>query len=67
MHDPFYMYASTWHWQPLVNATADTTPRYIDLDQGAEDVPSPEATVALTEMGVQAGLVHEGLYPPAST
>lgn len=65
LHDPFYMYASTWHWQPLVNGySGHYSPRYIALIKALRTLPSREATVALTEMGVQRILVHKGFYPP---
>ncbi len=34
LHDPFYMYASTWHWQPLVNGySGHYSARYVELTE----------------------------------
>lgn len=70
LHDPFYMYASTWHWQPLVNGySGHYSARYVELTEALPDLPGPKSTAALTAMGVQRILVHEklfaaGKYPP---
>ncbi|MEO5822078.1 MAG: hypothetical protein ABIT71_16360 [Vicinamibacteraceae bacterium] len=65
LHDPFYMYASTWHWQPLVNGySGHYSERYIELLKALRTLPSAQSTRALTEMGVQRIIVHEGLFPP---
>jgi hypothetical protein len=65
LHDPFYMYASTWHWQPLVNGySGHYSARYIDLIEALITLPSQESTDALTEMGVQRIVVHEKLFQP---
>jgi hypothetical protein len=64
LHDPFYMYASTWHWQPLVNGySGHYSARYVELTGAlSEDLPGPKSVAALTAMGVQRILVHEKLY-----
>jgi hypothetical protein len=70
LHDPFYMYASTWHWQPLVNGySGHYSARYVELTEALPDLPGPKSIAALTSMGVQRILVHEklfpaGIYPP---
>jgi hypothetical protein len=64
LHDPFYMYASTWHWQPLVNGySGHYSAAYIELLRTLPDLPGPKSIAALTSMGVQRILVHEKLYP----
>ena len=64
LHDPFYMYASTWHWQPLVNGySGHYSARYLDLIDKMGNLPSPAAAKALTEMGVQRIIVHGALFP----
>jgi hypothetical protein len=63
LHDPFYMYASTWHWQPLVNGySGHYSARYVELTEALPDLPGPKSVAALTAMGVQRILVHEKLY-----
>jgi hypothetical protein len=64
LHDPFYMYASTWHWQPLVNGySGHYSADYIALTEAMTRLPSPKAIQALTDIGVQRIVVHEGLFP----
>ena len=64
LHDPFYMYASTWHWQPLVNGySGHYSTRYIDLIKDLPDLPGPKSVAALTASGVQRILLHEKLFP----
>ena len=64
--DPFYMFASTWHWQPLVNGySGHYSRRYLDLVEMMPRMPGPDATDELTRRGVQRILVHGGLIPPA--
>jgi len=64
LHDPFYMYASTWHWQPLVNGySGHYSARYVELTEALPDLPGPKSIAALTSMGVQRILLHEKLFP----
>ena len=64
LHDPFYMYASTWHWQPLVNGySGHYSARYIDLIATLPDLPEPKSIAALTAAGVQRIVLHEKLFP----
>jgi hypothetical protein len=63
-HDPFYMYASTFHWQPLVNGySGHYSPRYLELVHHMATLPGPEAVEVLTRSGVQRILVHGSFYP----
>ena len=63
--DPFYMYASTWHWQPLVNGySGHYSRRYLDVVEAMPGLPDDAAIQELTRRGVQRILVHEGLFPP---
>jgi len=65
MHDPFYMYAATWHWQPLVNGYSGHYGRaYLDLVETLDTLPDEASIAALKRIGVQRILVHEGLYRP---
>jgi hypothetical protein len=58
------MYASTWHWQPLVNGySGHYSRRYLDLVEMMPRLPGPDATEELTRRGVQRILVHGGLIP----
>lgn len=62
--DPFYMYASTWHWQPLVNGySGHYSRRYLDIVEVMPELPDDAAVEELTRRGVQRILVHEGLFP----
>jgi hypothetical protein len=64
LHDSFYMYASTWHWQPLVNGySGHYSARYLELITAMTQLPSRNATDALTEMGVQRIVIHGALFP----
>ena len=63
--DPFYMFASTWHWQPLVNGySGHYSRRYLDLVEMMPRMPGPDATEELTRRGVQRILVHSGMMRP---
>jgi hypothetical protein len=58
------MYASTWHWQPLVNGySGHYSARYLELITAMTQLPSRNATDALTEMGVQRIVIHGALFP----
>jgi hypothetical protein len=64
LYDPFYMYMSTWHWQPLVNGySGHYSARYLDLLGKLGELPGPAAAKALTEMRVQRIVVHGELFP----
>ena len=64
LHDPFYMYASTWHWQPLVNGySGHYSRKYIELVEAMTKLPRQESIEVLTSLGVQRILVHEALFP----
>ncbi len=65
LHDPFYMYASTWHWQPLVNGySGHYSAHYIELLAALRSLPGAAATTALREAGVQRIVLHKELFPP---
>jgi hypothetical protein len=65
LHDPFYMYASTWHWQPLVNGySGHYAAGYIALLGALKTLPDGKSTAALTEAGVQRLVLHAELFPP---
>ncbi len=65
LHDPFYMYASTWHWQPLVNGySGHYSAHYIELLTALRALPGPAATRALEQAGVQRVVLHKELFPP---
>ena len=65
LHDPFYMYASTWHWQPLVNGySGHYSARYVELLKQLRSLPGPAATAGLSEAGVQRLVLHRELFAP---
>jgi hypothetical protein len=60
--DPYYMFASTWHWQPLVNGySGHYSRRYLDVVAMMPSLPGPDAVDELTRRGVQRILVHQGM------
>lgn len=64
-HDPFYMYAATWHWQPLVNGySGHYTEEYVALVAELPGLPDDRSIAALKRGGVRRIIVHEALYEP---
>jgi hypothetical protein len=64
-HDPFFMYAATWHWQPLVNGYSGHYARgYLDLLPALEGLPDEASIEALQRAGVQRIIVHAAMYKP---
>jgi hypothetical protein len=65
-HEPFYLYASTVHWQPLVNGYSGFYPlSYIHLIDNAEAFPSPAAVEYLRATSVRYVLLHSEFAPEA--
>jgi hypothetical protein len=63
LQDPFYMYFSTMHWQPLVNGySGHYPPSYIRLLESQRKFPDDASIAALRERGVQAIIVHNNGY-----
>jgi hypothetical protein len=63
LHDPFYMYAATWHWQPLVNGYSGHYARhYLLLLEVVPQLPSEQSLAHLDRLGVQRLVIHRGLY-----
>ena len=58
-HEPFYMYASTVHWQPLVNGYSGFYPlSYIHFLENTEGFPSAAAVEYLRAASVRYVLLH---------
>ena len=65
LFDPFYMYAATWHWHPLVNGySGHYASPYVYLVDTIEDLPDKRSIEMLQKIGVQRIVVHEALYRP---
>jgi hypothetical protein len=62
--DPFYMYQSIWHGQPLVNGySGHYYPAYIDLLKQVESFSGSGPDQPLVDAGVQLLLVHQAFMP----
>ena len=63
-HEPFYMYASTAHWQPLVNGYSGFYPvEYIHFLERTAAFPSPEVVDYLRALSVRYVLLHSEFDP----
>jgi len=62
IHDGLYMYASIFHWQPLLNGYSGFYPRsYIELIERMRGFPSDEAIAYLKQRDVDIIVLH-GTY-----
>lgn len=66
--DPFeqagYVYASVYHWQPLINGYSGYIPPTARrCDQLARQLPDPEPLDALAALGLKYVVVHEDKLP----
>ena len=44
LHDAFFMYAQTWHWQPLANDYSGSYPKeYLHLPKALAGLPDAES------------------------
>ena len=58
-HEPFYMYASTVHWQPLVNGYSGFYPlSYTRFLENTDEFPSPAVVEYLRVASVRYVLLH---------
>ena len=61
--DPWYMYFSTMHWQPLLNGYSGHYPRsYIQLLESQRTFPDEASIAVLRARGVKAIIVHRDGY-----
>jgi len=62
--DPFYMYFSTMHWQPMLNGYSGYQPAsYIEMVKRFEkSFPDDRTIEELRRRGVRAIIVHKALY-----
>jgi hypothetical protein len=62
--DPFYMYFSTMHWQPLMNGYSGfRTPFYLDFaERFHKSFPNDYTMQELRNRGVKAIIVHKEMY-----
>jgi hypothetical protein len=59
-----YVYASAYHWQPLVNGYSSYAPRvYEEMLQLALDLPSHQAVEALRSRGLRYVILHTDNLP----
>jgi hypothetical protein len=65
LHDAFYMYAQTWHWQPLANGYSGHHPRaYLDLLKALVGFPDARSSRAMARTGIQRVILHRELFRP---
>ncbi len=61
----YYMYYSTYHWQPIVNGHSGFLPEdYFDLVRLMETFPASPTLDVLRGLGVDLVIVHGAAYPP---
>lgn len=61
-----YTYASTYHWQPLVNGFSGHIPHVSDETSAwAVKLPAPEAITALRQFGIHFIVLHANQLTPA--
>jgi Dolichyl-phosphate-mannose-protein mannosyltransferase len=61
--DPFYLYFSVMHWQPLVNGySGHYAPSYIRLLHRLRKFPDEQSVDALRQHGVNTMIVHAAFY-----
>jgi hypothetical protein len=64
LHDAFYMYAQTWHWQPLANGYSGYHPdAYLDLLRALVGIPDARSSRAMVRTGIQRVILHRDLFP----
>jgi hypothetical protein len=60
-----YLYASTFHWQRLLNGTSGFTPAsYWEFSDAMADFPDDRAMALLAARGTDYVMVHEQFYGP---
>jgi hypothetical protein len=65
LHDAFYMYAQTWHWQPLANGySGHYTRAYMDLLNALVGFPDQRASAAMALTGIERVVLHRELFRP---
>jgi hypothetical protein len=65
IHDGVYMYASTFHWQPLLNGYSGFHPRsYIELIEEMRRFPSDRTIAYLKRRNVDLIVLHGTLMKP---
>ena len=65
LHDAFYMYAQTWHWQPLANGYSGYyTQAYIDLLKALVRFPDARSSRAMARTRIQRVILHRELFRP---
>ena len=65
LHDPFYMYAQTWHWHPLANGySGHYTSAYMDLLKALVGFPDQRSSDAMALTGIERVILHRDLFRP---
>ena len=63
LHDAFYVYAQTWHWQPLANGYSGHYPKaYLDLLSALVGFPDEQSSAAIAQTGIQRVILHRDLF-----
>jgi hypothetical protein len=64
LHDAFYLYAQTWHWQPLANGYSGYYPRnYMNLLTALMGLPDARSSRAMARTRIQQVILHRELFP----
>ena len=65
IHDGLYMFASTWHWQRMVNGYSGFFPKtFIELAESTESFPDDQSIAYLKHRGVDLIVIHGNLMDP---
>ena len=65
LHDAFYMYAQTWHWQPLANGySGHYTQAYLELLRALVGFPDERSSAAIALTGIERVVLHRELFRP---
>ena len=66
LHEPEFMYQSTFHWHPIVNGYSGHAPAlYMDVRRAMRTFPSDEALERLKDLRVRYIVLHEHLLGAA--
>ena len=65
LHDAFYLYAQTWHWQPLANGySGHYAQAYLDLLDTLVGFPDERSSEAMALTGIGRVILHGELFRP---
>jgi hypothetical protein len=65
LHDAFYLYAQTWHWQPLANGySGHYAQPYLELLDALVNFPDERSSAAMALTGIERVILHGELFRP---